>query len=155
MWPGQIPPGQAYEGLATQMDWFPTFCKLAGADLPGDRVIDGEDLAAVLFHGGSRRGSEFIYFMGDDQRAYQKDGWKVKRPFAGFPGAPWKQAVEAHDTLLFDLRKDPGENNNLAAEHTEKLAQMIRAMDSAVEQLGPLPPSIIVRTPADTSHFNR
>lgn len=153
MWKGKIDPGQVYEELATQMDWFPTFCRLAGAEIPQDRSIDGKDLSAVLFENGYREGDEFIYYMGADQRAFQQDGWKIKRPFAGFHGAPWMRGVPAHDTLLFNLRTDPGENTNLAKENPEKLDQMMRAMDLAVEQLGPLPPSLVVRGPQDNSHY--
>ncbi len=153
MWKGKIDPGQVYENLATQMDWFPTFCKLVGAEIPQDRVIDGKDLSAVLFENGFREGNQFLYYMGADQRAYQEDGWKIKRPYKGFQGTPSMRGVPAHDTLLFNLKNDPGETINLAKDNPEKLAQMMRAMDLAVQQLGPLSPSLVVRGPQDNSHF--
>ncbi|TNF40025.1 MAG: DUF229 domain-containing protein, partial [Cytophagales bacterium] len=153
MWKGKIDPGQVYEDLATQMDWFPTFCKLVGAEIPKDRAIDGKDLSAVLFENGMREGDEYLYYMLSDQRGYRLGDWKVKRPFAGFAGSRGMKAVEAHDTLLFNLKTDPGETTNLAKENPEKLAQMMRAMDLAVQQLGPLPPSLVVRGPQDNSHY--
>lgn len=153
MWKGKIAPGQVYEDLATQMDWFPTFCKIVGAEIPQDRVIDGRDLSTVLFENGTREGNEFLYYMGADQRAYQEEGWKVKRPFVGYQGSPGMKAVAPHDTLLFNLKSDPGETQNLAKGNPEKLAQMMRAMDLAVQQLGPLPESKIVRSPSDNSHY--
>ncbi|MDX5337513.1 MAG: sulfatase-like hydrolase/transferase, partial [Cyclobacteriaceae bacterium] len=153
MWKGKIDPGQVYEDLATQMDWFPTFCKLVGAEIPQDRAIDGKDLSAVLFENGMREGDEYLYYMLSDQRGYRLGDWKVKRPFAGFAGSRGMKAVAAHDTLLFNLKNDPGETTNLAKENPEKLAQMMRAMDLAVQQLGPLPPSLVVRGPQDNSHY--
>jgi arylsulfatase A-like enzyme len=153
MWKGKIDPGQVYEEMATQMDWFPTFCKLVGAEIPQDRAIDGKDLSAVLFENGMREGDEFIYYMLSDQRAFRQGEWKVKRPFEGYAGSWGMKAVEAHDTLLFNLKTDPGETTNLAKENPEKLAQMMRAMDLAVEQLGPLPPSLVVRSQQDVSHY--
>ncbi|GMQ25449.1 sulfatase [Algoriphagus sp. oki45] len=153
MWKGKIDPGQVYEDLATQMDWFPTFCKLVGAEIPQDRAIDGKDLSAVLFENGMREGDEFIYYMLSDQRGYRLGDWKVKRPFAGFAGSRGMKAVAAHDTLLFNLKSDPGETTNLAKENPEKLAQMMRTMDLAVQQLGSLPPSLVVRGPQDNSHY--
>jgi len=153
MWKGKIDPGQVYEDLATQMDWFPTFCKLVGAEIPQDRVIDGKDLSAVLFENGMREGDSFLYYMLSDQRGYRQGDWKIKRPFAGFPGTRGMKAVAAHDTLLFNLKDDPGETNNLAKENPEKVAQMMRAMDLSVQQLGPLPPSLVVRVPQDNSHY--
>jgi arylsulfatase A-like enzyme len=91
--------------------------------------------------------------MLSDQRAFRQGEWKIKRPFEGYAGSWVMKAVEAHDTLLFNLKTDPGETTNLAKANPEKLAQMMRAMDLAVEQLGPLPPSLVVRGQQDVSHY--
>ena len=153
MWKGKIDAGQVYDDLATQMDWFPTFCKIVGAEIPKDREIDGKDLSAVLFENGKREGDEFIYYMLSDQRGYRDGDWKIKRPYKGFGGSRGMKAVEAHDTLLFNIKNDPGETVNLAKENPEKVSQMMRAMDLAVKQLGPLPESKMVRSASDNSHF--
>ena len=153
MWKGKITPGQVYEELATQMDWFPTFCKLVGAEIPSDRDIDGKDLSAVLFENGNREEGTFLYYMLSDQQGYREGDWKIKRPFVGFAGSRGMKAVAAHDTLLFNLKNDPGETTNLAKENPEKVAQMMRAMDLAVKQIGPLPESKMARSGADNSHF--
>lgn len=153
MWKGKIDPGQVYEDLATQMDWFPTFCKLVGAEIPQDREIDGKDLSAVLFENGNREGDSFIYYMLASQEAYREGDWKIKRPYAGFAGSRGMKKVDPHETLLFNLKNDPGETINLAKENPEKAAQMMRAMELAVKQLGPLPESKVIRTPQDNSHY--
>ncbi|OOG70570.1 sulfatase [Algoriphagus sp. A40] len=153
MWKGKIDPGQVYEDLATQMDWFPTFCKLVGAEIPQDREIDGKDLGSVLFENGNREGDSFLYYMLSSQEAFREGDWKIKRPYPGFAGTRGMKKVDAHDTLLFNLKNDPGETTNLAGENPEKTAQMMRAMELAVKQLGPLPESKVVRTPQDNSHY--
>jgi arylsulfatase A len=153
MWKGKISPGQVYEKLATQMDWFPTFCNIVGAEIPQDREIDGKDLSAVLFENGEREGDTFLYYMLSDQRGFREGDWKIKLPFPGFEGSRGMKALAAHDTLLFNIKNDPGETTNLAEGNPEKLAQMMRAMDIAVKQLGPLPPSLVIRSPQDNSHF--
>ena len=153
MWKGKIDAGQVYDDLATQMDWFPTFCKIVGAEIPKDREIDGKDLSGVLFENGQREGDEFIYYMLSDQRGYRDGDWKIKRPYKGFTGSRGMKAVAAHDTLLFNIKNDPGETINLAKENPEKLAQMMRAMDLAIQQLGPLPESKMVRSGSDNSHY--
>jgi arylsulfatase A-like enzyme len=153
MWKGKIAPGQVYEKLATQMDWFPTFCNIVGAEIPQDREIDGKDLSAVLFENGEREGDTFLYYMLSDQRGFREGDWKIKLPFPGFEGSRGMKALAAHDTLLFNIKNDPGETTNLAEGNPEKLAQMMRAMDIAVKQLGPLPPSLVIRSPQDNSHF--
>ncbi|RPA68589.1 DUF229 domain-containing protein [Cyclobacteriaceae bacterium YHN15] len=153
MWKGKIDPGQVYEQLATQMDWFPTFCHIVGAEVPQDREIDGKDLSAVLFENGSREGDTFLYYMLSSQEGYREGDWKIKRPYAGYAGSRGMKKVDAHDTLLFNLKADPGETTNLMKENPEKTAQMMRAMELAVKQLGPLPESKVIRTPPDNSHF--
>lgn len=153
MWKGKIDPGQVYDDLATQMDWFPTFCKLIGAEVPQDREIDGKDLSAVLFENGNRDGDTFLYYMLSSQEGYREGDWKIKRPYAGFGGSRGMKKVDPHDTLLFNLKNDPGETINLARENPEKTAQMMRAMELAVKQLGPLPESKVSRTPQDNSHY--
>jgi arylsulfatase A len=153
MWKRKIEPGQVYKDLATQMDWFPTFCKIVGAEVPQDREIDGKDLSAVLFEKGSREGDTFLYYMLSSQEGYREGDWKIKRPYEGFAGTRGMKKVDAHDTLLFNLRIDPGETTNLATENREKTLQMMRAMELAVKQLGPLPESKVIRTPADNSHY--
>ena len=153
MWKGKIQPGQVYEDLATQMDWFPTFCNLVGAEIPQDREIDGKDLSTVLFENGRREEDTFLYYMLSSQEAYREGDWKIKRPYQGFAGTRTMKQVDAHDTLLFNLKTDPGETTNLMKENPEKTAQMMRAMDLAVKQLGPLPESKVIRTPSDNSHL--
>ncbi|MDN3204133.1 sulfatase family protein [Algoriphagus sediminis] len=153
MWKGKIAPGQVYEDPASQMDWFPTISAIVGAELPTDREIDGVDISNVLFDNGKRQGDKFLYYMLNDLRAYQEGDWKIKLPFKGYAGSPGMKAVAAHDTLLFNLKSDPGETTNLYSENPEKVAQMMRAMNLAVSQLGPLPPSLVIRTSQDRSHY--
>jgi len=43
-WPGRIPAGQVSDVPAMNIDFLPTFLRLAGVTLPGDRVIDGIDI---------------------------------------------------------------------------------------------------------------
>ncbi len=51
MWaPGRIPPGTTCDEIATTMDILPTFARLAGAEVPSDRVIDGHDISDLM-HG--------------------------------------------------------------------------------------------------------
>ncbi len=153
-WPGQIPSGGVYEGLATMMDWFPTMLNLASVPLPQDRRIDGEDLTAVLTRKGKRESETFAYYMLDELRAYRSGNWKLKLPYPGNPHARWRQGVAAHDTLLFDLSNDPGERNNLAARRPDKVASIVAEMEAFVEGLGPLPPRKIVRQGEDNSHYD-
>ena len=47
-WPGKIPAGEPNDKLMTTMDLLPTFAKLAGAEIPTARIIDGKDIWPTL-----------------------------------------------------------------------------------------------------------
>ena len=53
-WPGKVPAGTKTPELATSMDLYATFAKLAGGDVPGDRVVDGRDISDLLLGEGRR-----------------------------------------------------------------------------------------------------
>ena len=153
MWKGKIEGGQFHSGIATQMDWFPTFSNLAGITPNPDVPLDGEDISDILFNGGKRNSQQFVLYDGMKADAYRDGNWKVKLPYAGFPGARWKQKVDPHDTLLIDLSNDPGETNNLYAENKEKALKMLNEMSRQTAGIGTLPVPLSVRKDADESHF--
>lgn len=155
MWKGKIPEGIVSGRLATQLDWFPTIARITAAPLPRDRPIDGLDISAVLFGAGKRRKDSFLYFNRDRLEGYRKGNWKIKMPYEGNIASPWRQAVAAHDTLLFDLKEDPQEEVNLFGENRQEVNMLLHQMKEELKALGDFPPSLIVRTAADQSHFEK
>ena len=153
MWPDVIRPGSVYDDMALMMDWFPTFAEITGAELPADRDYDGESILPVLEGNGKRQGKEFLYFDGILLQCYRNGEWKLKLPYEGFTGANWKHAVPPHDTLLFNLKSDPGERHNLYAEMPEKAEEMANLMEAYLESKGSLPPSLVIGDQADHAHY--
>jgi arylsulfatase A len=154
MWKGKIPEGIVYDDMATQMDWFPTFAKITGTELPKDRVIDGKDISQVLFNTGKREDSTFLFFNAENElQCYREGDWKIKTPFEGYEGSVWMKAVKPHDTLLINLKSDPGEKENLHNEYNERTRSLFREMDIKYKELGELPPQIVIRKDADNSHY--
>jgi arylsulfatase A len=47
-WPGVVSPGRVSSDIACTMDWFVTVLQLVGAEVPGDRAIDGVPLIPML-----------------------------------------------------------------------------------------------------------
>ena len=113
MWKKKIPKGSVNENFATQVDWFPTFAKIAGIKLPADRIFDGIDISNMLFNNGNRMDSTYLFFNRNELEAYRKGNLKIKKPYGGNKESLWQQEVAAHDTLLFNLKKDSEERNNL------------------------------------------
>lgn len=153
MWKGKIPKNIVSSDVASQMDWFPTIAKIVGMDLPNDRVIDGYDISEVLMNTGKRKDNTFLYFDGGNLQCYRSGDWKIKIPYEGFEGASWKQAVAAHGNLLFNIKSDPGEKNNLYDSKPEVFEKLYQEMNAKYQDLGNLPPSLVVRSAADRSHF--
>ncbi len=74
-------------------------------------------------------------------------------PFQGYRGSNGKKGVPPHDTLLFNLKSDPGERVNLYGEMPEKVAEMVELMDAYLSSKGALPPSLVIGDPADHSTY--
>jgi len=148
-WKGNIKPGMVYEGVASMMDLFPTFVQLAGGRLPGDRIVDGENIASVLLKEGKRKGNELAYYYNGKLEAYCVGDWKIKLPYKGNKGTFALKELVAHDTLLFRLKDDPGEKNNLAASHPDKIKELTAKMQAFQKSLGKLPGGKFVRSEAD------
>ena len=109
-WPGKIPVGDNDE-LMTAMDLFPTFAKLAGAQVPTDRVIDGKDIWPTLSSGAETPHEAFFYYRANTLSAVRSGKWKLHlKPVKG--GGFAAQA-------LYDLEADVGERNNVLAKHGE------------------------------------
>jgi arylsulfatase A-like enzyme len=59
-WPGKIPAGRVSNEMLHEVDLFPTLGKVAGADIPTDRAIDGVDESAFLLGKQENSDREFI-----------------------------------------------------------------------------------------------
>jgi len=124
---------------------------MTGADL-SEKIIDGRDLSDVLYSNGSRDGETFLFMNGKQLEGYRKGNWKVKLPFKGTQGSPWRSRVAPHDTLLIDLSIDPGEKNNVFVSNRNKAIELINEMNEQYENLD-LPASLVLRGPQDNSHL--
>lgn len=155
MWKGKIHAGTVHRDLATQMDWFTTFANLTNSDLPKGVEIDGKDITKVLFNTGKRNGDQYLFFNFRDLQAYRKGDWKVKKPFKGTKGNSWRSGVKPHDTLLINIKNDPGERINLYSKNKTLAKKLFNEMEQKKAELGELPPSMVIRTNQDNNHFKQ
>jgi hypothetical protein len=101
--------------------------KLAGADRPRQRVIDGIDLSDTLLRGAPSPRNSFCYYRGARLFALRKEHWKVHLFTQKGYGQPKPDAHEP--PLLFDLGVDPGETFNVAGEHPEVVADLLKQIE--------------------------
>ena len=145
-WPGRIPAGSECRELTSTMDVLPTLAKLAGGEAPQDRIIDGRDLWPLLsgqMDGGSPARSLYYYWdYGLD--AVRMGSWKLVFPhkFRSLTGTPGKDGQpggysQAETGLaLYNLDKDVGETNNVAADNPQIVKDLQRLAEQAREDLG-------------------
>jgi arylsulfatase A-like enzyme len=128
-WPKTIS-AKEFSGVASMLDWFPTFSELAGAELPSDRVIDGHSLVSRLQGRESTDSGSYAYF---DRTNKKVDGiregkWKLKLARASIIPAFVDDIIRVgeyrHELLLIDMEADPGEQNNLAHRYPEKVKEL-------------------------------
>jgi len=151
-WKKNVKSGQVIDDMATMMDWFPTFMNIAGIQMPDDRTYDGRDLTALITGTGTREQTDLAYWSQSKLKAFRSGDWKIKLPDGPYKGRYTYAGEPAHDTLLFNLKKDPGERNNLFEENPEKVAELVGRVEVYLDELGPLPPRLIMRGRADHSH---
>ncbi len=61
-WPGTVPAGKINNtSTIAAVDILPSFCQIAGIDLPGDYISDGEDMSASLLGGDQQRSKPIFW----------------------------------------------------------------------------------------------
>jgi arylsulfatase A len=123
-WTGRIKPGSTSDRVTGFEDWLPTLLELAGAAKATPKGIDGISFAPTLL--GKRQPERpFLYreSAGYDGQQYLRVGdWKAIRTNL-HPRAAVKDktpgAIE-----LYNLKDDPTESRNVAAQHPAVVARM-------------------------------
>ena len=124
-WPGKIKPGTT-DNVATMLDLYPTMAKLAGAELPASRPLDGTDLSPLLLQGQSVDRGLFCYYRGERLFAARLGDWKIHFITQGSYGDP--KAVTHEQPLLFNLARDPAEAHEVSAQYPEVVRRLSEAV---------------------------
>lgn len=138
-WPGKIPAGWKSDEMLSTMDLLPTFANLAGAPLP-DVSLDGVDASEFLTRQiKTSPRNEYLYYSGCLLTGVRSGNWKLVLPRDKAPaGLGWwgRMIEEVPETMLFNLDDDPGETINVAANHPDVVASLMKLIESARNELG-------------------
>ena len=138
-WPKQIAPRTVSEQLSAFWDLLPTFCQIAGADLPDD--IDGISLVPTLLGKPTEQSQhEYLYWEFPSyggQQAIRQGDWKAIRT-----DLLRKNNKPPLKSQLYNLRQDIGEQHDVALSHPEIVNRLEQAMRAAhvPSELFPLKP---------------
>jgi len=118
-YPEKIKAGSEFHIPVSSLDFYPTFAKLADAEIPEGKVLDGTDIWDDILEGKDELKNRPIYVC-----RYREDYCD-----AGTRIADWK-ATKMNDQpwKLFKIDEDPGETNDLSRQFPAKLEQMVLGM---------------------------
>jgi len=128
-WPGRIPAGMVCSEIATTMDFLPTLARLAGAELPKDRIIDGKDIYALMTKPGAKTPYEaFFYYFENQLEAVRSGKWKLILEH--------KRGKRTFALALYDLEKDISEQNDVSDKHPEVVRRLTKLAERIREDIG-------------------
>src|SRR5262245_43901661 len=133
-WPGKIAADSTSSDIAAGFDLFTTFAKVAGAEPPRDRIIDGKDLTPILFGDKEAKASPprpLYFYEGYNLVAVREGKWKLV-----LPGGGPKAKKGPKERELFDLDVDLSQTKNVAAAHAQVVEQLLRVVEFARDDLG-------------------
>jgi len=143
-WPGGVKPRVQRE-LGTTMDLLPTFCRLAGVDVPRDRTLDGVDLSDLLLGRTTKGPRDAVYYWREEKLyAIRSGAWKLHFITQGCSGVgPERQ--EHDPPLLYNLEQDPSEKYEVGKKHPDVVARLIALAKQHEEGVEKVPNQLILR----------
>lgn len=129
-YPNVIPKGSVVEETAMNIDFFPTFLKLAGIPLPTDRIIDGKDMMPLLTGEKKENIHDMLYFITGKKVLAVRDKEDYKymvrqhcdyRPFTANKMGPF----------MFDMKNDANESYDVSNISPEKVKELSCAIKEA------------------------
>jgi len=140
-WPGKIPPGTVCREMATNMDVMPTAAKLAGAIAPSDRMIDGKDIADLMFAKPNAKTPHdaFFYYSGNRLNAVRSGNWKLKLETTLAEETEYDKVENPRTPIppkLFNLATDPGEQKSVLKDHPDVVQRLTELAERARQDLG-------------------
>ena len=153
-WPGRVPAGEVSDVLVNGTDLLPTLCELAGIPVPADRPIDGESIVPALEgQAGWVRSDPVCWNFPVHEYAFvppmtMRDScetlvaWFEPKP----PDQSWMDWIKTTRPArfeLYDLRRDPGQTEDLAdllPARTKELSLALAAQWSDIQTEAPVWP---------------
>lgn len=131
-WPARIAPGTVVNEPVAHIDYLPTIMAATGATVPEGLAIDGVNLLPLVDK-KPRADTEWtrdtLFWQSGYYRMVRHKDWKLQ------------VSIRPEKAWLYDLALDPTEQNNLAASHPDKLAELMVLLDQhQANSRGPLYP---------------
>jgi arylsulfatase len=140
-WPGHVPAGVKSNEIVHVTDLFPTIAHLAGAELPGDRPIDGVDQTDFVLGRTTASNREgFCYYIKSELRAAKWRDWKLHFVWEPEPNSGTRHLEVP---FLFNLIRDPKEESELVIDDgwvRGPMRRMVQEFQESLKIHPPIPP---------------
>jgi len=139
--PGRIPAGRDIDVLTRHIDIFPTFAELAGAKYGVE--VDGRSLVPLLTGQAVDWPPRYTFFHLGRWGKEGVEGWRniktcnpdeAKHQLFAVRDENWRLV---NGDELYEIPKDPGENNNVIKQHPEVAGKMMAAYDKWWDEVRP------------------
>jgi len=141
-WPGTIQPGLVTD-MGTTMDILPTFVELSGAELPSDRILDGQSLEPALKGTGPSPRETVFYYRNTELYAVRKGPYKAH--FVTKPEYGEGELVRHDPPLLYHLEHDPSEKEDIADKHPEIVEELRKVSETHKATVERVPDQLAIR----------
>jgi arylsulfatase len=140
-WPGMVPAGRVSNEIVHEVDTFPTLARVAGAEMPKDRLIDGVD-QTDFFTGKEEKSNRegFPCYVGDKLYAVKWRNWKLHFIWQEYK---YDEAQTLPYPRLFNLIQDPRERHSLGGTSGWVYRPIMRIVDdfqASLKKEPPIPP---------------
>lgn len=144
--PGTLPAGKDYDGMASTLDFYATATAAAGIELPDH--CEGKDLLPLL-QGKKQPDPEEALFW--NTSGVQAARWRKWRLVKYKDEGAWR---------LFDIEADPAEQSDVSTKHPEILKELEKQYDAWLDQMPPpvrrvTPPEELLPHTRDGNHARR
>jgi arylsulfatase A-like enzyme len=120
-WPAKLKAGEVRNQMAVNADWMPTLAELCDINLDTNE-LDGKCLIPVIQDKTAKsKHAEGFCWQNGQHWAARKGDWKLH----GNPAISGEIFLPNDSLFLVNLANDPGEENNIADKHPEKVTELV------------------------------
>ena len=138
-WPGRVAAGRETDEIVHITDLYPTLARIAGAQIPADRPIDGIDQLDFFLGNGPSLREGFVYYIKQELRAAKWRNWKMHIIWEVEPNSG---PIHLETPWVFNLISDPKEQSEVGDVNSwmrGPVRKMIRAFQNSLVEFPPIP----------------
>ena len=141
-WPRGLPSGTRFDEPVIALDLVPTALAAAGVEIEDEWELDGVDLLPYLHGDVSGRPHEALFWRSWGQMAVRRGDWKLVSYVAKMDEGELLRG-EPRDEMtpyrLYNLRRDIGESEDLAAAEPQRAARLLALWRQWNAEMRPVP----------------